>query len=69
MSPINQSKTDHFFEMLLEYSREPDLVSRDALEQKIWEEFDAETMASATWAVFEEFAGRSREIGDDHAAS
>ena len=41
MAPRNQPKSIRFFDLLLNYSREPDQDKRDALEKDIWAEFGA----------------------------
>jgi class 3 adenylate cyclase len=41
MAPRNQPKSIRFFDLLLDYSREPDQDKRDALEKDIWAEFGA----------------------------
>ena len=39
MSQINQKQTERFFDLLLDYSGEPDGAKRESIEQEIWAEF------------------------------
>ena len=41
MSLDSQPQTEHFFELLLNYSREPDRENRKSMDREIWAEFGA----------------------------
>jgi len=42
MQPLDPALAERFHELLLQHSREPDMVSRLGIEQQLWREFGAE---------------------------
>lgn len=42
MEPVDPGASERFHELLLQHSREPDMVARLGIEQQLWREFGAE---------------------------